>query len=217
MLVWIAYNWKILVAIFFINEEHLNGITRIKYIENLKLLGWINLTLTPTVITIIILLVFGILNIGASWVILGFKNFQFTIVEKRQKADGDSYSLLLDKLRRKEDEFTKKINSIVNDNKDLIKENDSYRQDIEAHISRIKDFEQSEKISNIMLETEQSKKSIYENTIKISSEMLSDYNTKFGLIKKKKKTGTRINSSGRDINISEAVSNILSFYDKYNT
>jgi hypothetical protein len=37
ILAWIAWNWKILVAIFFINEENLKDITRIDYIENLQL------------------------------------------------------------------------------------------------------------------------------------------------------------------------------------
>ncbi|MGV6830517.1 MAG: hypothetical protein ACWA5P_03015, partial [bacterium] len=103
ILAWIAYNWKILVAIFFINEEHLKDITRIEYIENLQLLGINNLVWKPFSIAVVALIALGILNIIASWIVLQFKNFQFTYVDKRTKVDSAEYGKLLDELKNIKD------------------------------------------------------------------------------------------------------------------
>lgn len=140
-LAWIAYNWKILVAIFFINEEHLNGITRIKYIENLQLLGINNLVVKPFGIAIVALIALGILNIIASWIVLQFKNFQFKHIDKRQKVDGEGFSNLLVKLRGINNEFSEKINSINKDRAKLIKDNRILSEDytiIEKELEELK-------------------------------------------------------------------------------
>jgi hypothetical protein len=129
ILAWIAWNWKILVAIFFINEENLKDITRIDYIENLQLLGINNLVWKPFGITIVSLIALGILNIIASWIVLQFKNFHFTFVDKRTKVDSAEYGKLLDELKNIKDKWANEIQSINMERTDLIKSNDQYKVD----------------------------------------------------------------------------------------
>jgi len=140
ILAWIAYNWKVLVAIFFINEEHLKDITRIEYIENLQLLGINNLVWKPFGITVVALIALGILNIIASWIILQFKNFQFTYVDKRTKVDSAEYGRLLGQLKSIKDKWANEIQSINTERTDLIKSNDEYIADNENLNSELNDL-----------------------------------------------------------------------------
>ena len=102
ILAWIACNWKLLVAILFISEAYLDGITRIDYIDDLDLLKSTNLVWEPLGITIVALVFFGILNILAALLVVQFKNFQFTYIDKRTKVDAANYGKLLDQLTKVE-------------------------------------------------------------------------------------------------------------------
>jgi hypothetical protein len=215
ILAWIAYNWKILVAIFFINEEHLKDITRIDYIENLKLLGINNLVWKPFGIAVVALIVLGILNIIASWIVLQFKNFQFTYVDKRTKVDSSEYGKLLDELKNIKDKWANDIQSINLARTDLIKSNDEYiNQNNELNSELInlkKESNNDQNDINKLTSTTQ----LYQSTLTKASELLAEYTSKYGTIKKDRTIGNIANKVHKSIPIKDIVGIIDKQHDNY--
>lgn len=217
ILAWIAYNWKILVAIFFIDEEHLKDITRIEYIENLQLLGINNLVWKPFGIAVVALIALGILNIIASWIVLQFKNFQFTYVDKRTKVDSAEYGKLLDELKKIKDKWANEIQSINTERTDLIKSNDEYIADNDNLNSELNNLKKQsyddQKTINEMKSTNQ----LYQNTLTKASELLADYTVKYGTIKKNRTIANIVNKSHKSRPINDIVGVINKQYENYNS
>jgi hypothetical protein len=218
ILAWIAYNWKILVAIFFINKEHLEGITRIDYIENLKLLGINNLVWKPFGIAVVSLIFLGILNIIASWIVLQFKNFQFTYIDKLIKVDSSKYGELLDELKTIKDKWANDIQSINLERTDLRKLNDEYinqNNDINTELSRLKERvpNYKNKINNLSLTND-----VYLTTLEEASELLAEYKSKHGDIKKDRTLENITNKvSGPIMSIEQIVDIINKQHEVYKT
>jgi hypothetical protein len=216
ILAWIAWNWKILVAIFFINEENLKDITRIDYIENLQLLGINNLVWKPFGITIVSLIALGILNIIASWIVLQFKNFHFTFVDKRTKVDSAEYGKLLDELKNIKDKWANEIQSINMERTDLIKSNDQYKVDngtLKSELNTLKkqSYNDEKTINELTLSTQ-----LYERILKKAGQLLADYTSKFGTMKKDRTIANIANKVPKSMSIKDIVNTIDKQYDNYN-
>ena len=216
ILAWIAWNWKILVAIFFINEENLKDITRIDYIENLQLLGINNLVWKPFGITIVSLIALGILNIIASWIVLQFKNFHFTFVDKRTKVDSAEYGKLLDELKNIKDKWANEIQSINMERTDLIKSNDQYKVDngtLKSELNTLKkqSYNDEKTINELTSSTQ-----LYERILKKAGQLLADYTSKFGTMKKDRKIANIANKVPKSMSIKDIVNTIDKQYDNYN-
>lgn len=215
ILAWIAYNWKILVAIFFINEEHLKGITRIEYIEKLQLLGINNLVLKPFGIAVLAIILFGILNIIASWIVLQFKNFQFTYVDKRTKVDAADHGKLLDELRNIKENWAKEIQSINMDRSKLIESNGEYEmvnesleRELKAEKEQLNDHKDSIKESTSYIKS-------YESALAKASELLEGYSSTHGSIEQDKTIEKIMNAAYKTIPIDEIVKYIDRLHDNY--
>jgi hypothetical protein len=218
ILAWIAYNWKILVAIFFINEEHLEGITRIDYIVNLNLLGINNLVWKPFGIAVVSLISLGILNTIASWIVLQFKNFQFTYVDKRIKVDSSKYGELLDELKNIKDKWANDIQSINSERTDLRKLNEvnvNENNDLNTELSRLKERfkDYKNKINNLNLTND-----VYLTTLEEASELLKEYRLEHGNIKEDRTIGNITNKvPGPTMSTEEIINIINKQYEVYKT
>ena len=218
ILAWIAYNWKILVAIFFINEEHLEGITRIDYIESLKLLGINNLVWKPFGIAVVSLIFLGILNIIASWIVLQFKNFQFTYVDKRIKVDSSKYGELLDELKTIRDKWGNDIQSINLERTNLRELNEVHvneNNDLNMDLSGLKESlnDAKSKTNDLRLTN-----NVYLTTLEEASELLTEYRLKHGNIKEDRTIGNITNKvSGPTMSTEEIIDIINKQYEVYKT
>jgi hypothetical protein len=218
ILAWIAYNWKILVAIFFINEEHLEGITRIDYIVNLKLLGINNLVWKPFGIAVVSLISLGILNTIASWIVLQFKNFQFTYVDKRIKVDSSKYGELLDELKNIKDKWTNNIQSINSERTDLRKLNDEYinqNNDLNTDLNRLKESlnDAKNKTNDLRLTNDG-----YLAALEKASKLLTEYSLKHVVIKEDRTLGNITNKvPGPTMSTKEIINIINKQYEVYKT
>ncbi|TGV02413.1 hypothetical protein [Flavivirga rizhaonensis] len=217
ILAWIAYNWKILVAIFFINEEHLKDITRIEYIENLQLLGINNLVWKPFGIAVVALIALGILNIITSWIVLQFKNFQFTYVDKRTKVDSAEYGKLLDELKNIKDKWANEIQSINTERTDLIKSNDEYIADNDNLNSELNNLKKQSYDDQKTINEMKSSNQLYQNTLTKASELLADYTSKYGTIKKDRTIANTLNKAHKSKPINDIVIIINKQHDNYNS
>ena len=215
ILAWIASNWKILVTILFINEEHLHGITRIEYIEKLELLGFSNLVWKPLVITVAAIVLFGIFNIFASLLVLKFKNYQFTHIDKRTKIDAADYGKLLDELKNIKDKWAKEIESINTSRASLMKSNNNYA---------VKFGDQNEEIRELKKALDQSEKKLndlrsyadsYLVTMKRASEILYRYKEDHGTIKRGRAISKTINNLKGNKSLGEIMLGIDKTYDDF--
>lgn len=218
ILAWIAYNWKILVAIFFINEEHIEGITRIDYIVNLKLLGINNLVWKPFGIAVVSLISLGILNTIASWIVLQFKNFQFTYVDKRIKVDSSKYGELLDELKTIRDKWGNDIQSINLERTNLRELNEVHvneNNDLNMDLSGLKESlnDAKSKTNDLRLTN-----NVYLTTLEEASELLTEYRLKHGNIKEDRTIGNITNKvSGPTMSTEEIIDIINKQYEVYKT
>tara|TARA_B110000046_G_scaffold169411_1_gene188513 strand:+ start:1212 stop:1916 length:705 start_codon:yes stop_codon:yes gene_type:complete len=206
ILAWIACNWKLLVAILFISEAYLDGITRIDYIDDLDLLKSTNLVWEPLGITIVALVFFGILNILAALLVVQFKNFQFTYIDKRTKVDAANYGKLLDQLKNIKDKWAKEIESINKSRADLTSSNNNYISKNnklvgEANFLRkdLKEYEQ--------------KSQTYGEALKKASELLDSYKMYNVNIKKNRSLNKTMNTVTRHKALEEIVMDINKRHD----
>ena len=174
VLAWIACNWKLLVAILFINEEHLDGITRIDYIEGLKLLDFSNLVWKPFGITVIAIVLFGIFNVLASLLVVQFKNYQFTYIDKRTKIDAADYGKLLDTLKNMTDKWAKEIESINTHRAKLNKSNSQYVNKISELNNEIDYFKESSDKYEKRAQALSSQSDLYREALKKASDLLKE-------------------------------------------
>lgn len=217
ILAWIAYNWKILVAIFFINEEHLKGITRIEYIENLQLLGINKLVWKPFGIAVVALIALGILNIIASWIVLQFKNFQFTYVDKRTKVDSAEYGKLLDELKNIKDKWANEIQSINTERTDLIKSNDEYIADNDNLTSELNNFKKQSYDDQKTINELKSTNQLYQNTLTKAAELLAEFTSRYGTILKDRSIANIANKLPKSMSTNDIVKTINKQHENYNS
>jgi hypothetical protein len=215
ILAWIAYNWKILVAIFFINEEHLKGITRIDYIEKLKILGINNLVWKPFGIAVVALILLGILNIIASWIVLQFKNFQFTYIDKRIKIDSADYGKLLNELKNIKDKWAEEIQSINTDRANLMKTNGSYKLDNDSLNNDISALRNELRESKDNYNNIESNQILYKQALIKASKLLESYSSQYGATKEDKSLASLVNKSQKSIQIDDIIKNIDNLHSQF--
>jgi len=215
ILAWIASNWKILVAILFINEEHLHGITRIDYIEELELIESTNLLWKPLGFTVVALVLFGTLNILASWLVVQFKNYQFTHIDKRTKIDATDYGKLLDELKNIKDKWAKEIESINTSRANLSKSNNNYdeeNQKLKYEKNELKKaLDQSENKLNYLRSNADS----YLLTMRKASEILDRYIEDHGTISRGRPLSKIINNLQKSKSLDEIILGINTIYDDF--
>ncbi len=216
ILAWIAYNWKILVTIFFIDEEHLKGITRIDYIDKLQLLGINNLVLKPFGIAILALIILGILNVVASWIVLQFQNFQFEYIDKRTKIDSADYGKLLSELKNIKDKWADEIQSINQDRASLMESNSSFKLEndslIKDNTKLNKDLAKASLELNNRLHTIDS----YEIALYKGYELLEKYNSQYGHVKKDRSFGRHRERTKNPFIIKDIITEIDNLHDNFN-
>ena len=226
ILAWIACNWKLLVAILFINEADLDGITRIGYIEEFNLLESDNLVWNPFLITVVALVLFGILNILASWLVLQFKNFQFTYIDKRTKIDAADYGKLLDALKNIEDKWAEEIESINSSRVDLKKSNNEYAIQLKKLNNKVEKLEgflnlSEQKISKSLGESKNEKDKLrlesesYKAALLKASELLDRYIEDHGTIKKSVPLSAIMNKIQKRKELNEMIQDIDKAYENF--
>ena len=214
ILAWIACNWKLLVAIFFINEDRLNG-TRIDYIESLHLLKSTNLVWEPLGVTVVAIVLFGILNILASLLVLKFKNFQFTHIDKRTNIDAGSYGELLDELKSIKEKWAKEIETLNTSRADLKSSNNEYI--LKNKIQNNEMDELQDKIDQYENSTSElnSQSNIYKEALKKASELLDRYIQDHGSIKRPRKLFKNMNKIEKSKTLEEIILGINKAYDRF--
>ena len=215
ILAWIASNWKLLVAILFINEEHLDGITRIDYIEGLKILEPHNLVWKPFLITVVALVLFGILNILASWLVVQFRNYQFTNIDKRTKIDAADYGKLLEELKNIKDNWAKEIESINSSRASLMKSNNGYAAKFEQQNDEIHELKKALDQSKNKLNDLRSNSDSYLETMMRAYELLERYIEDHGAIKKSRPLFKTINTLNAKKSLGEIIQDINKIYDGF--
>ncbi|MDB4157953.1 hypothetical protein N9609_00530 [bacterium] len=208
ILAWVACNWKMLVAILFINETHLDGITRIAYVENLKVLNFYNLVGKPFVISVAAILLFNVFNLLASWVVLQFKNYQFTYIDKRTKVDAAAYGKLLDELKTIKVKWAEEIETINTSRADLASSNNNYISKNNKLVG------EANSLRNDLKRYEQ-ESNLYGGALKKASELLNRYREDHGPIKRTRKLYKTMNTVTRHETLEEIVMNTNKIYDDF--
>jgi len=214
ILAWIACNWKLLVAILFINEKYLSG-TRIDYIESLDLLKSTNLVWEPLGVTVAAIVLFGILNILASLLMLQFKNFQFTHVDKRTKVDAASYGRLLKTLKNIEDKWAKEIETLNKNRADLMKTNNEFITKYNALFESASELQENFARSEQQSKTLETQSNIYKEALKKASELLDRYIEDHGSIKRPRKLFKNMNKIEKSKTLEEIILGINKAYDRF--
>jgi hypothetical protein len=216
ILSWIICNWKFLVSLFFISEEHLKkGITRIEYIENKGLLEISNLFWKPLLLTIGGLFFFSVFNYITLHFLKFWKNLQFEKVDKKINIDANDYGTLLDQLRNREDTFANQIDSLNKERATLFSENEG-RKDIVERLGKENErlYAQIEELKSITDSLKEESK-IHEITINFAYLILNEYSRKFGVIKKDKSAKSIINKAPSPPSTEEKMNYIKNQYLKY--
>ena len=214
ILAWIACNWKLLVAIFFINEDRLNG-TRIDYIESLDLLKSTNLVWEPLGVTVAAIVLFGILNILASLLTLQFKNIQFTHVDKRTKIDAASYGKLLETLKNIEDKWAKEIETLKLSRNSLMKSNSEYINNYNTLFKEANELQENFARSEQHANTLETQSNLYKEALKKASELLDRYIEDHGSIKRARQLYKTVNKIEKSKTLDEIILGINKAYDRF--
>ena len=215
ILAWIACNWKLLVAILFISEADLDGITRIDYIEGLDILTSTNLVCKPFGITVIAIVLFSIFNLLASLFIVQFKNLQFTFIDKRTKVDATSYGKVLDTLKNIEDKWAKEIELINTSRADLTSSNREYILKNNILIDEANKFKEDSDRYEQQSKTLGTISNLYKGALHKASELLDRYREDYGPIKRARKLYKTINKIEKGKSLEERILDINKAYDGY--
>jgi len=214
ILAWIACNWKLLVAILFINEKYLSG-TRIDYIESLDLLKSTNLVWEPLGVTVAAIVLFGILNILASLLTLQFKNFQFTHIDKRTNIDAASYGELLDELKSIKEKWAKEIETLKLSRESLMKSNSEYINNYNILLKEANELKEGLKRIEPQSEDLLTQSNIYKEALKKASELLDRYKEDHGSVKRPRKLFKNMNKIEKSKTLEEIILGINKAYDRF--
>ncbi|MET2985225.1 hypothetical protein [Aureibaculum conchae] len=111
ILSWFYFNWEIIATLFWVSEKSLGEQNRIKYIQE----NYINLSeniLFPFLLTIALIIVMPLFNLGALKVKNFFKKVEFERITKITPVNAKKHADLLDRLSKQELGFNNQLTSL---------------------------------------------------------------------------------------------------------